>query len=195
VSPAPGPLAYAFWHWKRADVAREVYEAKQRAFQEALAGEPPPGFRGASTVRLSGAGWAAGGGAAYEDWYLVDDMAALERLNEAAVTSRRQGPHDSVAALAAGGTAGLYGLRGGAPLPVPRFGHWFAKPAGMTYQVLTDRLGAVMGRTAVAWWSRRMTLGPTPEFCLQSAEPVEFPSEFVVQRLVLEPIWSGSGSR
>jgi len=195
VSPAPGPLAYAFWHWKRADISREVYEAKQRAFQEALAGEPPPGFLGASTVRLSGAAWAAGGAMAYEDWYLVEDMAALERLNEAAVTSRRQGPHDSVAALAAGGTAGLYGLRAGAPLSLPRFALWFAKPAGMTYQALTSRLAEVIERPPIAWWSRRMTLGPTPEFCLQSAEPVEFPAEFVVQRLVLEPIWSGSGSR
>lgn len=78
-------LAYAFWHWKRPEVSQEVYEARQCAFQEALAADPPEGFFGASTVRLRGATWAAGGGGAYEDWYLIADMTALGSLNDAAV--------------------------------------------------------------------------------------------------------------
>lgn len=192
MSPAAGPLAYAFWHWKRAEVSVANYEARQRAFQAALGAEKPPGFLGGTTVRLSGAGWAAGGGPAYEDWYLVRDMAALERLNDAAVTAGRAAPHDAVASLAAGGTAGLYGLRGGAPLALPAFAAWFAKPAGMSYATLSETLAPLMRIGASALWSRRMTLGPTPEFCLQSLTRLELPSGFTAHRFELEPVW-GAG--
>ena len=188
-----GPLAYAFWHWKRAGVSRESYEANQCAFQEALAAEPPRGFLRATTVRLSGAGWAASGGAAYEDWYLVDDMAALGRLNDAAVTGSRQSPHDAVARLAAGGIAGLYGCYAGTPLSLPGFASWFAKPEGMSYPALSDALRPLLERVRGALWSRRMTLGPTAEFCLHSMTPVELPAGFQAQCFTLQPVWSRRG--
>jgi len=192
VSSAPGPLAYAFWHWKRSEVSLAVYEARQRAFQDALAADKPPGYLGGTSVRLTGASWAADGGPAYEDWYLVADMAALERLNEAAVTAGRTAPHDAVASLAAGGTAGLYGLRAGDPLALPAFAAWFAKPAGMSYPALTQAVAPLMRTSACALWSRRMTLGPTPEFCLQSMTPVELPNGFNARRFPLEPVWGGA---
>jgi hypothetical protein len=192
VSPASGPLAYAFWHWKRAEVPVAEYEARQCAFQEALARSKPAGFRWGTTSRLAGAAWAAAGAPAYEDWYLVDDMAALEQLNEAAVTAGRAGPHDAIASLAANGTAGLYGLRAGTPFPGAGFAHWFAKPPGMGYPVLSSLLTPLIEPGRSALWSRRMTLGPTPEFCLQSLAPLELPSGFQVQRLVLEPVWGAA---
>ena len=188
-----GLLAYAFWHWKRESVSRENYEASQCAFQEALAAEPPQGFLRATTVRLAGAGWAASGATAYEDWYLVDDMAALGRLNDAAVTGGRQAPHDAVARLAAGGIAGLYGCYAGNPLPLPQFASWFGKPEGMSYAALRSALRPLLEQARGALWSRRMTLGPTPEFCLHSMTPVELPSGFQAQRLALEPVWQGPG--
>src|ERR1043166_9053454 len=112
-------LAYVFWHWKQPAVAVAEYEDAQRGFHAALAAEPPPGFHRSVSVALSGAPWAGAGGAAYEDWYLLDGMAALEPLNQAAVTASRRGPHDSAAALAAGGTAGLYALRAGPATEAP----------------------------------------------------------------------------
>lgn len=186
---AASPLAYAFWHWKREAVPVHIYEGRQRAFQEALSQERPAGFLGSTTVRIAGAAWAAGGASAYEDWYLVENTAALDRLNEAAVSAGRQAPHDTVASLAAGGTAGLYGLRAGAPLPLPAYASWFAKPAGMTYGILLESLNPLIAAAGAALWSRRMTLGPTPEFCVHSREPLELAGELHVQRLSLEPIW------
>ena len=184
-----GPVAYAFWHWKRPDVAAETYEVRQRAFQAALAADPPEGFLWGTTVRLSGAPWAAAGGTAYEDWYLVRDMAALERLNAAAVSAGRAAPHDAVALLAEDGTAGLYGLRSGAPLLQPAYSAWFAKPAGMGYAALDAALAPFLADGAGALWSRRMVLGPTPEFCLQSLTPVALPGGFKAQRFALTPVW------
>jgi hypothetical protein len=76
--------------------------------------------------------WLAAGQPGYEDWHLLEDSAALDRLNEAATTQARQLPHDRIAAMAANGIAGLYGLRGGA-LVDPAVAYWSSKPAGMSY--------------------------------------------------------------
>ncbi len=191
MSPPPRPLAYGFWHWPRADVGLATYESCQCDFQKALAAHPPEGFLGASTMRLSGAPWAAQGGAAYQDWYLVRDMASLERLNEAAVTAARMAPHDAVAKLAADGIAGLYGLRAGAPLAGPGFATWFGKPAGMTYPALFERLAPLLSPGPAALWMRQLVLGPTPEFCLHSMQPIELPAGYEWMRLPLEPVWTG----
>ena len=104
-------LAYVFWHWRRPEVPAAAYEALQHRFHAALEAAPPAGFIGSCSVAIACAPWAAGGGEAYEDWYLVDGSAGLDPLNAAAVSASRQGPHDAAAAAADGGTAGLYLLR------------------------------------------------------------------------------------
>src|SRR5947209_302970 len=95
-------LAYVFWHWRQAEIAARAYETRQRAFHAALAAAPPAGFLGSCSVALSHAPWVAGGGDAYEDWYMVQDFSALGLLNEAAVSASRAAPHDAAAAVAAG---------------------------------------------------------------------------------------------
>jgi hypothetical protein len=184
-------LAYTFWHWKRPDVSPETYEARQRDFQATLAAHPPDGFQQGTTVRLEGAPWAAEGRTAYEDWYLVRDMASLDSLNQAAVTAARQVPHDAVAQLAADGIAGLYRLRAGAPIFPPLLATWFHKPAGMSYPALFEALASVIEAAKAALWMRQMTLGPTPEFCLHSNGLVKLPPGFTGSTLALTPIWTG----
>ena len=160
-------LAYTFWHWKRPDVPTGEYEVRQRAFHEALGAAPPVEFGGSSCFAISGVPWAGGGGAAYEDWYLVRDSAALDSLNAAAISASRQAPHDAAAAVAAGGIAGLYRIRLGERLATPMVAHWFSKPSGMSYAALEQILRPVVDAHAGTLWCRQMTLGPTPEFCLQ----------------------------
>jgi hypothetical protein len=160
-------LAYTFWHWKQPGVAAAEYEARQRAFHSALGAAPPAGFEGSSCFAMSGAPWAGDGGAAYEDWYLVRDSAALDTLNAAAVSASRQVPHDAVAAVAAGGIAGLYRIRVGALHATPVTSHWLSKPAGMSYPEFEQLLRPVVDQRQGTLWCRQMTLGPTPEFCLQ----------------------------
>ncbi len=140
-------------------------------------------------MRLRGAPWANQGAAAYEDWYLVRDMAALAPLNEAAVSGPRKAPHDAVARLAAAGTAGLYGLQGGAPLEPPGAAAWFGKPSGMRYASLFALLEPLVSSVQGALWMRQMVLGPTPEFCLQSATPAEVPPVFSALGIALLPVW------
>ena len=90
-------LAYVFWHWRQAGATAGEYEARQRAFHAALAAEPPEGFLRSITLALRGAPWAAAGGDAYEDWYLLDGMAALEPLLAPLAPSRSEEGRDAAA--------------------------------------------------------------------------------------------------
>src|SRR5689334_25099586 len=110
-------------------------------------------------------------------------MAALEPLNHGAVTGGRQRPHDSAAALAGGGTAGLYALKPAAALEAPTAAAWFGKPDGTRYAELFEELAPLVRESGAALWMRQMVLGPTPEFCLQGIAPAELPPRFAPPRL------------
>jgi hypothetical protein len=159
-------LAYVFWHEPRAGVAARDYEAAHREFHEVLWRSRIPGLLALRVYRLDAIPWLPGRPSGYEDWHLLEDSAALDRLNEAAVTQARQLPHDRIAAMAAGGTAGLYGLRSGA-LVEPTVAYWLSKPAGTSYPDFNISMKPFI-EGGGCLWSRRMTLGPTPEFCLQA---------------------------
>ena len=180
-------LAYVFWHWCRPDVNAATYEAAQRRFHAAVAAAPSPGFSHSHSAALRGAPWAAGGGAAYEDWYLIHASAALDSLNSAAITASRQAPHDAAAALASGGVAGLYTLRAGPAITAPTHAAWFAKPAGMTYAALDKLLGDVVAAGACVWM-RYMVLGPTPEFVLHGSEG-GLPEPLTGLRIEMRTVW------
>ncbi|HUI70984.1 MAG TPA: hypothetical protein VL354_10735 [Spirochaetia bacterium] len=182
-------IAYVFWHWKKPDLSSAEYEESQCRFHASLKDFPPPGFVESFSVALEGASWAADGGPAYEDWYLVDDFAALGSLNEAAVSGTRREPHDVAAAGAAGGVAGIYALRSGAALVAPRRALWLSKPGGMTYGHLFSRLSPLVDREAGALWMRQMTLGPAKEFCLHCQESLHLPLQFEALPVELRQVW------
>jgi hypothetical protein len=188
-------LAYVFWHWKNAAVTAADYEARLRAFHAALAAEPPRGFHGSFCVALSHAPWAAEGMDAYGDWYFIDDFAALGVLNQAAVSGGAAGPHDEAAEAAAGGTAGVYGLRLGTALLPPRHACWLSKPAGMHYDELFSTLGPVVEETRGALWMRQMTLGPAPEFSLHMASHAEVPLVFGPLVVPIRRVWPEDPAR
>jgi hypothetical protein len=182
-------LAYVFWHWKKPAVPSAEYEARLERFQSALAYQPPVGFARAYCCALAGAPWLNSGGSGYEDWYLVDGSAALDPLNDAAISASRLAPHDEAASAAAGGTAGLYRLRLGASPSVPRFAYWFAKPDGMPYRDLYDTLESMIAKEQAALWGRQMTLGPAMEFCLHAPRGVTIPATLSALALDLRPVW------
>jgi hypothetical protein len=165
-------LAYVFWHAPRAGRAARDYEAAHRAFHEVLSTSGVSGLVELRVYRLAAIPW-LDGQAGYEDWHLLDGSASLDMLNEAAISGARLAPHDRIAALAASGTAGLYGLRMGRAIE-PAIAYWFSKPEGMSYREFEASLAAEVEQ-GCCLWSRRMTLGPTPEFCLHAPAPRELP--------------------
>jgi hypothetical protein len=165
-------LAYVFWHVPRAGVTALQYEAAHRAFHDALRAASVRGLLGVEIYRLASIPW-LGGMPGYEDWQLLENSAALDVLNLAAVSEARQRPHDAIAALADNGTAGLYGLRMGVRI-APAIAYWLSKPDGMSYSAFEASLQPLIPK-GCCLWGRRMTLGPTPEFCLHAPKPHELP--------------------
>src|SRR3954449_5542580 len=179
-------LAYVFWHRPRDGVGAGEYVAALSAFHERIG---VPSWFGALERPPWGedAGW-------YEDWYLVEDWNGLGRLNEAAVSGPRKGPHDAAAAVAGEGTAGGYALRAGRPAgpdwagwvgrgvfaargrpPAgPEWGGGRAGPPELAYEAFVPALCAAAGPDA-SIWQRQMTLGPTPEFAVLAPTPVILP--------------------
>ena len=158
-------LAYVFWHRPRKAVPAEDYEAYLEAFHEVV-GVESWFSRLARTPWLDEPGW-------YEDWYLVDDWAALGTLNETAVRGTREVPHGRAAAAAADGIAGIYALRLGVPAK-PGWAGWLHKPRELAYERFESELRAAAGETA-SLWQRQMTLGPTPEYAVLAPSAVELP--------------------
>jgi hypothetical protein len=165
-------LAYVFWHVPRAGGVARAYESAHREFHDALRAANVPGLLGVEVFRLASIPW-LGGKAGYEDWHLLEGSAALDVLDQAAISEARLGAHNRIASMAGDGTAGLYGLRMGARIQ-PAVAYWLSKPAGMSYADFESSLAPPVA-TGCCLWGRRMTLGPTPEFCLHAPSPRRLP--------------------
>jgi hypothetical protein len=162
------PLAYLFWHWPAAGADLGRYARDLLAFQAAL------GLPGTHSLRLRRAPFDGPPDGVFEDWYPVDEWAALGELNERAVSGARRGPHDVAAASAAGGAGGVYRLiAGNAAGEPPAFAAWLAKPDGETYDAFLPALKAAAPGAAI--WQRQMVLGPAPEFAVLAPVPVSLP--------------------
>jgi hypothetical protein len=167
-------LAYVFWHVPSAAVPAAEYEARLAAFHDGLRAGTPAGLGPTATVALAEVPW-LGGAAGYEDWYLVEDFAALGTLNAAAVSGARRAPHDAAAAAARSGVAGLMGHVTGPLLPAALgWAAWLGKPAGVAYDAFHAQLAAVLDGDASAW-QRQMTLGPASEYCVLASTERELP--------------------
>jgi hypothetical protein len=172
-------LAYVFWHWPQSHVNLDDYVAHLIDFHQTLAANKPNGFQQSIVFRVRGASWLNTSDDAYEEWYLLDDSAAMDRLNDAAVSGVCEVPHNKVAREAAAGIGGLYRLRAGQEeLSEARRAIWLSKPAGVTYKDFYAALEPLTSQPGVALWGRQMTLGPTTEFCIHSPHPIELPSGY-----------------
>jgi hypothetical protein len=168
------PLAYAFWHRPHPDVAAETYERDLQTFHERLAAVPIPGFRASRTLRVPDLPWLPGGG--YEDWYVIDDFAALGTLATAAVDAPRAASHEALARSVRDGAGGVYALRAGTTFPPASWCGWFSKQDGVSYPELISGLQEQVHRGDVlAVWQRQLVLGPAPEFRIETRSPVSVP--------------------
>jgi hypothetical protein len=188
-------LAYVFWHRPAAGVTETAYEQALTRFHRSLAARPPAGFAGGACLRAATLPWLGGEGPSrgagrpgYEDWYLVEDFAALGVLNAAAVARGHLGAHDEAARRAGSGTGGVYRLLEGHAVPADaRVAVWIDKPRGAPSPVLGALLGDGMDAARAALWQRQLALGPAPEYCMLA---VEAPAGVAPSRLA--PGWSAS---
>ena len=183
-------LAYIFWHWPQANVDPSVYRSHLSAFHEVLARNSPQGFHRSTVFQIPKVPWLKATGAAFEDWYLVENSSALDPLEAAAVSEACEESHNRVAREAADGTAGLYRLRMGKPdLANVRFASWFSKPTGVSYHDFYELIRPAVEESGAGLWGRQMTLGPATEFCLLSRMPITFPNGIIAHQLTLQLVW------
>jgi hypothetical protein len=179
-------LAYIFWHGPKADANIEAYERDLSRFHAALATARIEGFKRSATARTSGLPW-TGHDTAYEDWYLIEDSAAIDRLNTAAVSGAPAQPHDRAALDLDWGIAGLYRHRGGEIDPNAPHAVWVSRAAGMTYEQLGPLLAGIP-RPSASIWQRQMVLGPGREFCILSAERLTLPAPLLSLHVRRSPL-------
>jgi hypothetical protein len=178
-------LAYVFWHWPAPDQDVVAYETAERDFLDALGRAAPSGFLDCSTFRVGGEAPWLGGAPAYADWYLVQDSAALDHLNEAAVTGVCEEPHYRLTRAMGAGAGSLLQLRSGdVELTSARRLTWLLKPREMPYADLYAALSSISG----SLWRRQMVLGPTPEFGILSTQAPTLPSQLTPRSLTLTPV-------
>jgi hypothetical protein len=146
-------LAYLLWHRPSAEASRETYEQRLVDFHAALRHE---GLETAS-FRLEHLPFSSGSG--YEDWYLVEDWAAIGALGDVALRGAHGSRHDAVALLSAESWGGVYGLVRGDRRP-PAGARWAAKGPEESLDSFLEREGAQ------TLWRRQLVLGPAAEFCL-----------------------------
>ena len=188
-------LAYVFWHQRASAVAREEYQEKLVAFHQILQERQPQGFVGSMVLEMAQLPWMNEGSEVYKDWHIVENSAAFDLLDEAAVTGICREPHNQVARLAGNGTGGLYRLKGGtsdfSQLAGIRFATWFNKPDGMSYNQLYELLYQRPDEQQDILWQRQMTMGPALEFCLHHEQKSLLAREIDVVQREAHPIFVG----
>jgi hypothetical protein len=172
-------IAYLFFHEhaSHADVAR--YEEGLRRFHASLGAAGVPGFMGSRTYRV---------GSQYCDWYVVTSSAALDPLNDAAVSGQRSASHAAVAREAVDFAGKLLKLAAGEYDAGAGTEIRFSKPGGTTYADLYRMLEPWTSMPGVSLWRRMMVLGPPPEFCLLAKSEVTLPAELNPQVLRREAL-------
>jgi hypothetical protein len=181
-------LAYLLWHRPAEGVGRETYEHASQRFHRSLHHSPPVGFHGSAVFALAECPWfSPSHERAYEDWYLIEDFAALGVLNEAAVAHGHRGAHDEIARRFGAGAGGLYGLlEGHADLLGSPLAVWVTRPPGagrfgdaseasvsrFGRRALGELLGDGMDPEHASLWRRALVFGPAPEYCLLTRQPI-----------------------
>jgi hypothetical protein len=183
-------LAYVFWHWRYLHIEKLSYQQLLVDFHMALRAQKPVGFHYSTVFQVEHVPWLSMVGEAYEEWYILENSAALDSLNEAAITGLCREPHHQVARSAAGGTAGLYRLHA-SRMTTAHVASWFSKPSGMSYETLYQTLQAQTKQSSGTLWERQMVLGPAPEFCLQTPADTTLPANFTASKTPLTQIWLG----
>lgn len=176
-------LAWIFWHSRALQTVEAEYREALAHFHAHIAAAAPAGFLGSRVLRYDAVPWLETPSEVYENWYFVQNSAALDDLDAAAIAAFTHDAHARVVRLAGTAISGLYRLRAGSALVAPRSCSWLSKPRGVPYEAFIDQLPQ-----AGAVWSRKMVLGPTPEFCVESetrSESLQSLSEFVLEPQVV----------
>lgn len=159
------------------------------SFQDVLKSTNPSLVTAHLSYRVGSLPWGPAQGPLYEDWYVVKDFAALGTLNEAAVGPGTKEFHDAVAKEYLSGAGGVFRqIQGNVALPEARYTNWIGKPTGTTYQQYYKEVAEGLENQRADLWRRQMVLGPSPQFCVHSADRLDLPKKFMPLEVMIESV-------
>lgn len=177
-------LAYLFWHRPKPTVAIADYEKDLLAFSRALAGLNCSGVRQVTSFRTSAVPW-LDDSSGYEDWITIESSAALQALNEQAVSGRMIVPHSAVAQGMGVGYGGIYyHLWGDVDPHDAESAEWLSRPRGIEFRPVLEQISQT--RTSpVSVWRRFMVLGPGLEFVVlgNASLKLRIPNDWAAHRV------------
>lgn len=198
-------IAYVFWHRPAQPDAMAAYEQAHLGFHRSLKRSRPVGMCGSAVFALPSIPWLANAAdeaayaapaAGFEDWYLLEDFAALGVLNEAAVGRGHRSPHDEVARRYGVGSGAVYGLvegdRRGELLASATTSVWVERAPGSSPRMIAELLGDGVEPGHASLWRRHLVLGPAPEFCLLTSAREELNGPAGVADARLPAGWSAT---
>ncbi len=157
-----------------------AYEADLRSFHAALSQSAPAGLIRSTSFRTGGQAPWLGGEPAYVDWYLLENSAALDVLNESAVSGLCEQPHYALTRGMAAGAGSLLNLRRGSPnLDGARAVTWLTKARDTPYADFDATYAAIRGSEAASLWRRSFVSAQRPSSASSALDRCRSPNLFV----------------
>ena len=182
-------LAFVFWSTPISGNDVRRFEDSLSCFHEELNDNRVAGFRRSVSFRVtSKLPWLRTQQALYEDWYLLSNFAAMDRLDQRIADAHSLPAHRRLMQQTGDASGAVVYLdKGSAYVEKNRFAWWFARSRAVT---ATELVAAVQdehdgARSSV--WTRAMALGPAGT-CLLADVDVEdtvLPTATKVDRTLL----------
>lgn len=183
-------LAYTVWHHASDESKLEHYQNSLIQFHQTMAEEKPQGYISSKLFTMPSVPWMGETQTIFMDWYLIEDSASLDPLNDSVLAGTRKTSHDAVADNTSGGVTALYQPKlGNDQISNVNFITWVSKPKGMKYPNFFQELNFILHDKDASCWMRYMALGPGPEFCVVANHEMEWDEKFQPLVRKVDKIW------
>jgi len=182
-------LIYVLWH-RNDNTDSMDYESSLIKFHAQLNANETPGFIGSTISRSPTLPWLNDNGNILQDNYFLENSAALDHLNAAAISKACEHSHNQVATNSRDEKNGLYRHRIGLSQPQPvNHSYWISKPKNITHLALLESISNNIDEKTTSVWTRFMGLSFGPDFWIQSQIPLQLDLNIPITYQKTEQLW------
>ena len=165
-------LAFVFWSTPINGTDVQQFEDSLSGFHEELNRDRTAGFRRSVSFRVtSKLPWLQNQRALYEDWYLLSNFAAMDRLDQRIADDHSLPSHRCLMRrTGAASGAVVYLDKGSAYVETNRFAWWFARSRTTSASSLVAAIRIEHPGLRCSVWTRAMALGPAGNCLLANVD-------------------------